>query len=189
MAEVDHENDGDNGDEEPPVEKFDMLDEKPEFKEEVAEVFDMFDKEKLMEIEIASLGTVLRWLRYNPLDRELRDYAARYDKNNSGKISLKGVYHIVNERMTMPDTIDELIEALKLFDTDKDGKITCSEFRWFLTQLGDKFDEQQVDDMLKEVDPEKTGFIEVLAFSKIAFAIKEEKPKEDKKDKPPAKKK
>ena len=31
--------------------------------------------------------------------------------------------------------------------------------------------------MLKEVDKEGTGFVDVLEFSKIAFNIKEEKPK------------
>ena len=39
------------------------------------------------------------------------------------------------------DTIDELIEALKLFDTDHDGKITVPELRWALTKLGDVFEE------------------------------------------------
>ncbi len=47
--------------------------------------------------------------------------------------------------------------------------------------------------MLKEIDKENTGFVEVLEFARISFNIKEEKPKggDAKKDAkaPPAKKK
>ena len=90
------------------------------------------------------------------------------------------------------DTIDELIEAMRLFDTDNDGKLTVPELRWAMTKLGDCFEEQQVDEMLKEIDKENTGFVDVLEFARISFNVKEEKPKEDKKDpkkEPPKKKK
>ena len=36
--------------------------------------------------------------------------------------------------------------------------------------------------MLKELDKEATGFVEVLEFARISFNIKEEKPKTDAKD-------
>ncbi len=89
-----------------------------------------------------------------------------------------------------PDTIDELIEAMKLFDHDQDGKITVSEFRWFMCKIGDPMDETAVDLIVKEVDPEATGFIDIMSWSKLNFGVKEEKPKEEKKDaKAPAKKK
>ena len=46
--------------------------------------------------------------------------------------------------------------------------------------------------MLKEIDKENTGFVDVLEFARISFNIKEEKPKEPKdakKGDAPAKKK
>ena len=55
--------------EEEPEEKYLNLTE--EFKEEVLEVFDMFDKEKDFTIEVASLATLMRWLRFNPTEKEL----------------------------------------------------------------------------------------------------------------------
>ena len=99
---------------------------------------------------------------------------------------------IANEKKLDTDTVDELIEALRLFDSDNDGKITVPELRWAMTKLGDAFEEQQVDEMLKEIDKENTGFVEVLEFARISFNIKEEKPKEPKDPKKgdaPAKKK
>ena len=61
--------------------------------------------------------------------------------------------------------------------------MTVSELRWFLTQLGDKMVETEVDDMLKEVDKETTGFVDIIEFSRLAFNVKEEKVKDDKKKK------
>lgn len=83
--------------------------------------------------------------------------------------------------MESPDTIEQLMEALALFDHDSDGKITVPEFRWAMSKLGDAFEEKEVDDIIKEIDKEGTGFIEILQFSKTSFAVKEEKVKEPKK--------
>ena len=55
---------------------------------------------------------------------------------------MKHVLSIVNIKMLDSDTIDELIEAMKLFDSDNDGKVTVTELRWALTKLGDAFEEQ-----------------------------------------------
>ena len=130
------------------------------------------------------MATVLRWLKFNPTERETQEYLKKYDPNSTTTfITLKQVLQIVNLKMLDSDTIDELIEAMKLFDTDHDGKLTVPELRWALTKLGDVFEEQQVDEMLKEIDKENTGFIEIMEFARISFNIKEEKPKDDKKDK------
>ena len=152
----------------------------------------MFDKENNQTIEKGMLSTVLRWLKFNPTEREMREHFEKHDRENRGYITLKSVLSIVNAKMLDSDTIDELIEAMRLFDTDNDGKVTVPELRWALTKLGDCFEEQQVDEMLKEIDKENTGFVDVMEFARISFNIKEEKPKEDKKDakkEPPKKKK
>ena len=162
------------------VEKYDNM--TPEQQEEVKEVFDMFDKENNQTIEKGMLSTVMRWLKFNPTEREMNELFKKYDPNNTGIITLKQVMTIMNMKMLDSDTIDELIEAMKLFDTDHDGKVTVPEFRWAMTKLGDVFEEQQVDEILKEIDKEGTGFVDVLEFSKTSFNIKEEKPKGEKKD-------
>ena len=51
------------------VEKYDNL--TTEQQEEVKEIFAMFDKENNSTIEKGSLATLLRWLKFNPTEREL----------------------------------------------------------------------------------------------------------------------
>lgn len=37
-------------------------------------------------------------------------------------------------------------------------------------------DEGMVDDMIKEIDPENKGMVDILAFAKICFNIKDKEP-------------
>ena len=104
---------------------------------------------------------MLRALGFNPTEDETQQYVEKYDQRKDNLISLTSVLKICNEKVVEPDTIDEFIEAAKIFDTDNDGKIEVSELRWAMTQLGDKFDDAIVDDMVAELDKEKTGFIEI----------------------------
>ena len=47
-----------------------------------------------------------------------------------------------------------------------------------MTKLGDAMDETSVDEMVKEIDPDGKGFVDIFEFSKICFAIKEKKSKD-----------
>jgi len=67
------------GKEEEPELKTEALDANEEFKATVLEVFDMFDQQKDMTIEVASLATLLRWCNFNPTEKELHSYMVRYD--------------------------------------------------------------------------------------------------------------
>ena len=74
--------------------KYENLD--AEMLEEVADVFDIFDKNKDETIEVSSLGTVLRWLKFNPTDTELDTWRQLYDPNQRGFVTLHNVKTIVN---------------------------------------------------------------------------------------------
>ena len=86
---------------------------------------------------------------------------------------------ITNQKVIEPDTIDELIEAMKLLDKSNDGHILVPELRWAMTKLGDSMDESTVDDMIKEVQPDAgKGYVDILDFAKCTFNIKEKKGKD-----------
>ena len=77
-----------------------------------------------------------------------------------------------------PDSIEELIEAMKVLDTNNDGTISVPELRWAMTQLGDALEASAVDEMIKEIDPDNKGYVDIMEFAKISFNIKEKKGKE-----------
>lgn len=55
------------------------------------------------------------------------------------------------------DTLDELMESFRVFDTEKIGTIPTAEMRYILMELGDKMGVNEVKDILKEMDPDDSG--------------------------------
>lgn len=138
-------------------------------RERVKEVFQIFDKESQHFIDAMSLGTLLRWLKFNPTEVEMTEYVRQYDAHNRNQITLDNVMEIVNQKIMEPDTIDEFIEAAKIFDHDKDGKIEVAELRYAMSTLGDKLEEPVVDELIAELDKEKTGLIDIAEWARITF--------------------
>ena len=99
----------------------------PEMFEEIDECFDIFDKDRDGMINYFDFGQLLRWLKFNPTEAQLRDYAEKYDKNKDGNITKPMVKSIVNEKVMEPDTIEELIEAMKILDYNQSSKIQQNE--------------------------------------------------------------
>ena len=70
-----------------------------EMREEVLEVFKIFDKDGDDRIGLLDLGQMLRWLGFNPNDTELKSYMEMYDNANSGQLHMKEVFKIVEEKV------------------------------------------------------------------------------------------
>ena len=76
---------------------------------------------------------------------------------------------IVDDKILEPDTIEEFIEAAKIFDHDNDGKIEVAELRYAMSRLGDVLEESTVDELIAELDKDKTGFVEIVEWARITF--------------------
>ena len=144
-----------------------------EMREEVDECFDIFDKDKDNFVNYFDLASLLRWLKFNPTERELKKYIEKHDPTKSNLISRKSVYEIVNIKVLEPDTFEELIESMKILDYNKDGTIQINELRWAMTHLGDSMEETAVDEMiqmLKDGHEKKEGkeldAVEIMIFAK-----------------------
>ena len=126
---------------------------------------------------MGELTSLLRWLGYNPTDTEMKRYFEIHDNPPTGYVDKKVVYAIVDEKEQEPDTMEELIEAMKLLDPHSEGLIPVPELRWAMTQLGDNMEETLVDEMIKEVESdEKKGYVNIADFAMACLNIK--KPKE-----------
>ena len=111
----------------------------------------------------------MRWLKFNPTETEMAQYVETYDKGRKNQITLDNVLTIVNMKILEPDSIDEFIEAAKIFDHDNDGKIEVAELRYAMSILGDALDESTVDDLIGELDKEKSGLIDIVEWARITF--------------------
>ena len=155
---------------EEPTEKYDHLTE--EDVEQVWDTFDNFDKLKDQTIEIGQLGPFLRWMNLNPTDKELKAYAREFDPTHKGIITRSNCTKIIDRTKLAPDTYEELIGALKVFDKKGTGKIDVPELRYIMTKMGDGLDEDVIDDMIWELDPTEQGFITINQYANECYGRK-----------------
>ena len=89
--------------------------------EDIEEMFDVIDRDKDGLISYVDLTQLLRWLKFNPTEKEMSELKKKYDVNQTNMVNVKLVKEITNDKVMEPDTIEELIEAMKILDKNKDG--------------------------------------------------------------------
>ena len=64
----------------------------------------------------------------------------------------------------------DIIEALRVFDTDKDGKISLDEFKYAMINMGERMDEQEVEEILHDsADLINDNYITIEEFAKMVM--------------------
>ena len=150
--------------------------------DEYKDAFDMFDKDKSGDISAKELASLFRSLGHKMSDNEIKDMIDEIDTSGDGNISFEEFIHLMQkieiaetpkvteEVMEEPKKTevitedDEIIEAFKVFDTDKSGTLNKIELRHILTRIGDKFTDEEVDDIFKQADLDGNGEIDYREF-------------------------
>jgi Ca2+-binding EF-hand superfamily protein len=57
---------------------------------------------------------------------------------------------LIKERGKDVDSLDDLKDALNVFDTDKDGKITIEEFKYAMMTMGEKMQEHEIEEIISD---------------------------------------
>ena len=52
------------------------------------------------------------------------------------------------ERGKDKETLQDLVDALKVFDTDHDGKITVKDFKHAMMKMGERMNEREIDEIV-----------------------------------------
>lgn len=62
-------------------------------------------------------------------------------------------------RLKDNETEEELIEAFKIFDANANGTVLVSELRHAMLNLKDKPTDEEIDEFIKDSDPDNDGII------------------------------
>ena len=65
-----------------------------------------------------------------------------------------------------PDTLQDVTDALKVFDTDHDGKVTVEEFLYAMVNMGEKMTEEEVREIIGDTELDN-GHIKIDEFAKM----------------------
>ena len=115
---------------------------------EIKEIFMLFDKNSDGFVHTTELGTVVRAINLNPTESEISDMMKKIDPNNSGQFNLQQLEALVRERGRDSDTLKDVVDALKVFDSDNDGKISVEDFRYVMSNMGERMSESEINEII-----------------------------------------
>ena len=64
-----------------------------------------------------------------------------------------------DKQADIDEEIEQLTEAFRVFDKDNSGTISADEIRMVLSKCGEKLEEEEVEEMLKQIDIDGDGLI------------------------------
>ena len=98
------------------------------------------------------LSTVMRSLGQNPTDAEVQDIINEVDVDGSGSMEFPEFCIMMVKKMSETDTENEVREAYRVFDKDKDGFITRDEMKMIFAALPERLSQEEIEEMLDAAD-------------------------------------
>ena len=95
----------------------------------------------------------------------IKECFSKYGLTEPGKMTLQEFLLCCGS--ITESTLLQYIEAFILFDRDNDGSISKSDLKIYLTSLGENVNDQDIDNIFKEVNPEEDGLINFEEFCKM----------------------
>ncbi|KAK3093733.1 hypothetical protein FSP39_019382 [Pinctada imbricata] len=127
--------------------------------EEFKEAFSLFDKDGDGNVTTKELGTVMRSLGQNPTEAELQDMINEMDTDGNGTVDFPEFLTLMARKLSDADSVEDLIEAFRVFDKDGNGEISAAELRHVMKSLGENLTDDEVDEMIREADVDGNGQI------------------------------
>jgi len=138
--------------------------------QEFKEAFNMIDQNRDGFVDKEDLHDMLASLGKDPTDAYLEDMMGQAP----GPINFTMFLTMFGEKLNGTDPEDTIKNAFACFDEDNTGVIPEERLRELLTTMGDRFTEEEVDEMYRDA-PIKKGNFDYLEFTKILkYGKKEE---------------
>ena len=74
---------------------------------------------------------------------------------------------LVRERGRDSDTLKDVVDALKVFDSDNDGKISVDDFKYVMSNMGERMSESEINEIIQDTELIQGKFIQVEDFGKM----------------------
>ncbi|XP_004626982.1 EF-hand calcium-binding domain-containing protein 2 [Octodon degus] len=131
-----------------------------EFHKRIKEAFEVFDHESNNTVDVREIGTIVRSLGCCPSEGELHDLLAEVEEEEpTGYIRyekfLPVMTKVLLEERYRPIPDDVLLQAFETLDSAKRGFLTKDELVKYMTEEGEPFSQEEMEEMLSAaVDPE-----------------------------------
>ena len=143
---------------------FNMSDEEKRiFKEN----FDAFDLNGDGRLSVKEIATALRSSGFHITEKDAEAIVAEADRDGSGFIEFPEFLNLIVAHMKEPYTKQELMEALNIFDEDKNGSISAQELKNVWMQTGEKMKASELDEIIQEADINGDGQLDLNEFAEL----------------------
>ena len=140
--------------------------------QEFKEAFNMIDQNHDGFVDKEDLHDMLASLGKDPTDSYLEDMM----KMSPGPINFTMFLTLFGEKLNGTDPEDVIRNAFACFDEDGNGKVHEDVLKEALTTMGDRFTDDQVDDVLHDAPIDKDGYLD---FTKFTHILKHGKKEDD----------
>ncbi|XP_064483637.1 myosin regulatory light chain sqh [Ornithodoros turicata] len=131
--------------------------------QEFKEAFNMIDQNRDGFIDKEDLHDMLASLGKSPHD----DYLDGMMNEAPGPINFTMFLTLFGERLQGTDPEEVIKNAFACFDEENVGIIHEERLRDLLTSMGDRFSDEDVDEMYREAPIDKNGMFDYLEFTRI----------------------
>lgn len=117
------------------------------------------------------LGTALRSLAFNPTDAFVKEIFGQL--SSGGYVSADGLVKaggMCAAKLSADTRKRKLKDAFTVFDKEGKGTIASAEVRDLLASLPEQLSDDDVDDLIYELDPDRSGTIDIEHFVKMIYA-------------------
>ncbi|XP_012872851.1 PREDICTED: EF-hand calcium-binding domain-containing protein 2 [Dipodomys ordii] len=134
-----------------------------EFHKKIKEAFEVFDHELNNTVDVREIGTIIRSLGCCPSEGELQDLIAEVEEEEpTGYIRFEKFLPVMTkvllERRYRPVPEDVLLRAFEALDTAKRGFLTREELIKHMTEEGEPFSQEEMEEMLSAaIDPDSNS--------------------------------
>ena len=143
----------------------DLQEERYKLMRQVLDIYDPNDEGTVSSKDISKILKAMGRTLNNDDEQNFREAA---DPENTGVISKDKFLSTLEEMFSLPDeNINELLEAFKVFDIKATGKISVKNFKNVLVNIGQQFNEDEVDEILKYIDVDRDGNITIKDFVQV----------------------
>ena len=132
------------------------------------EILDLYDPQNEGFVKSEDTPKILQAMGRTLEENEVQNFLKSADPENTGKISKENFLTTMETLFSLNnDGVNELLDAFKVFDVNNTGKISVKNFKKVLVDVGKNFTEAEADDIIKYINVDKDGNINIEEFIQV----------------------